>query len=67
MRHVVLDRNGTPYKIGEDVIIINPDHSQHDQIGQIYKLRNYDSKPRISVILECGNVYSCKPEDISYA
>lgn len=67
MRHIVLDKYGNPYKIGEDVIIVNSEHSQYDQIGQIHKLRNYDNNPKISVILECGNVYSCKPEDIRYA
>lgn len=64
MKHIVLNKYGRPYKVGEEVIIINPDHSMYDQIGEIFTIRNYDDRPKISVELQDGQVYSCKPDDI---
>ena len=64
MEHVVLNKYGKPFELGEEVIINNPNHSVYDQIGEIYRIRNYDNQPKLSIIFECGNVYKCKPQDI---
>ena len=64
MEHIVLNKYGKPFNIGDEVIINNPDHAMHNEIGEIFKIRNYDDRPKISVIFECGNVYRCMPQDL---
>ena len=64
MEHIVLNKYGKPYKVGDEVIVVNPMRTMYDQIGEVHKVRNYDEDPRVSVVFECGNVYSFRPEDI---
>ncbi len=64
MEHIVLNKNGKPFNIGDEVIINNLDHAMHNEIGEICKIRNYDDRSKVSVIFECGNVYCCKPQDL---
>ena len=65
MEHVVLNKYGKPYKVGDEVIVIDINHSMHNKVGEIHKVRNYDNDPRLSVVFECGNVYGCKPEQLT--
>lgn len=64
MNHVVLKKNGTPYRLREEVKVINPNHPMYNKYGEIFKIRNYDNSPIISVEFIDGEVYSCLPEDI---
>lgn len=64
MKHIVLNKYGKPFNLGDEVIINNPEHAMHNEIGEICKIRNYDDRPKISVIIESGSIYSCKPQDL---
>lgn len=64
MNHVVLKKNGNPYRLLDEVKVINPDHPMYGKYGEICTIRNYDNSPNISVRFIDGDVYSCKPEEI---
>jgi len=63
MEHIVLDKSGRPYKVGQEVIITNPDHAMYDKIGSIFQIRNYDNNPKIQVQTPDGQAGICKPDD----
>lgn len=65
MEHIVLSTYGKSYEVGDEVIITDTEHSMYDQIGEIHKVRNYDNNPKLSVVFECGNVYSCDPSQLA--
>tara|TARA_B100000683_G_scaffold170655_1_gene164410 strand:- start:211 stop:378 length:168 start_codon:yes stop_codon:yes gene_type:complete len=37
------------FKLGEDVIVIKESSENYDRIGVVWKLRNYNDNPKISV------------------
>lgn len=47
--HIVYGPHGHRYKAGDEVIINKPSHPDHDKLGEIYSVRNYDDRPRIDV------------------
>lgn len=47
--HIVYGPNGHRFKVGDEVIINKPSHSDHNKLGEVYSVRNYENKPRIGV------------------
>lgn len=68
MDHVVLNQYGSPFKLDDDVVITNPSHPMYKKYGKIWKIRNYNNEPKISVIFEYwnhdGEVFTCVPSDL---
>lgn len=54
------------FVIGEDVIVINRQHQQFDQIGQVWKINRYTNPPTVSVSFE-GQVYRFNMVDLVLA
>lgn len=52
--------------LGEDVIVTKPDSQMFDCIGQIWKVKFYGNRLRISVCFE-GEIYNFKLEDLAIA
>ncbi|WP_027179792.1 hypothetical protein [Maridesulfovibrio bastinii] len=65
MKNVVLNRYGKPYKIGDEVIVVNKDKPNFDKIGEVSKLINYNDNPKVSVSFD-GDIFNYKPEDIDF-
>lgn len=63
MNHIVLNEYGQPFEIDDEVVVTGRDHPMYGRRGKIFKIRNYDNVPKISVVFECGNVYRCALED----
>lgn len=54
------------FKLGEDVIVIKAGSDNFDSIGVVWKLRNYNDNPQISVAFD-GDIFNYSPEDLDLA
>ena len=54
------------FKLGEDVIVIKSGSEMHDKIGVVWKIRNYNDNPKISVSFD-GVIFNYKPEELDLA
>lgn len=54
------------FKLGEDVIVIKEGSENYDRIGVVWKLRNYNDNPQISVSFD-GEIFNYRPEDLDLA
>lgn len=63
VNHVVLNRNGKPYKLDDEVIVVKKGHERYNQIGEVWKIRNYNNDPKVSVCFD-GDVCGFDPEEI---
>ncbi len=54
------------FKLGEDVIVIKEGSENYDRIGVVWKLRNYNDNPKISVSFD-GEIFNYRPEDLDLA
>ncbi|HAS89849.1 MAG TPA: hypothetical protein DCS48_11185 [Desulfovibrio sp.] len=63
VKHIVLNRRGKPYKLGDEVIVLNEGHPRYNQIGEVCKIRNYDDTPKVSVCFD-GCIGRYDPEEI---
>lgn len=63
--HIVNGPYGHRYKAGDDVIINKSGHRQHDQLGKVITVRNYDDNPKITVTFEGGfDTAKFSPEEL---
>lgn len=55
-------------QLGESVIIRDPKHPMHDELGEIYRVReSMSGSTRISVIFESGEVYGARQDQLILA
>lgn len=54
-------------KVGEDILVIDPNHPKYDELGKIYRIRETMSgSTRVSIIFD-GEVFGCVQEQIALA
>lgn len=52
-------------KIGEDILVLDPEHPMYDELGKIYRVREtIAGSPRVSIIFD-GEVYACSQAQIA--
>ncbi|MBL3580799.1 hypothetical protein [Oleidesulfovibrio alaskensis] len=54
------------FELGEDVIVIKEGSENFNRIGVVWKLRNYNDNPKISVSFD-GEIFNYRPEDLDLA
>ncbi|BFM21083.1 hypothetical protein [Gilvimarinus japonicus] len=63
MDHIVLNKDGYPFCVG-DSVRIEKEGEHFGKFGEIDTIRNYDKRPRIGVLFDDANVCSFAPEDL---
>ncbi|AMK11212.1 hypothetical protein [Pseudodesulfovibrio indicus] len=54
------------FKLGEDVIVIKDGSENYGKYGVVWKIRNYNDNPKISVSFD-GEIFNYRPEDLDLA